>query len=407
MVLISADTLRADHVGAYGYTRPTTPHIDALAERGVLFENAISQSSWTRPAHLSMLTGLYPNEHGVIALADRHLPDSEIVTLASAMFSRGYRTAAFTGGVNMSAEFGFDRGFETYRSNGKYFRDNLEETRLWLDRHQSEKFFLFWHGYDPHTPYFSDPVDRAVLEIPPRPKVGLRRACRAKRFHSVVADYVPEYDAAIRRADRYVGKLLDELEARGLRERTVIVFTSDHGEEFREHGSCFHLKTLYREVLHVPLVVVGPGLVERRVDALVPASVAIGPTILEIVGAPEPLLPGPSIAALLTRDADDADVVSETSRDPSVGGHGHLRALTTREGKLLHTIDADRYTYFDGVKDPAEQDGLLTGTPLATLRSRLTEWLARHPSRAATEPEAPGDAPDDLDRQLRALGYRD
>ena len=373
----------------------------------MVFENAISQSSWTRPAHLSMFTGLYPNEHGIVALADRHLPDSEVVTLASAMFSRGYRTAAFTGGVNMSAEFGFDRGFETYRSNGKYFRDNLEETKLWLDRHQNEKFFLFWHGYDPHTPYFSDPIDRAALSIPPRPAVGLRRACRAKRFNSVVADYVPEYDAAIRRGDRYIGKLLAELEARKLMERTLIVFTSDHGEEFREHGSCFHLKTLYREVLHVPLVVVAPGLAPRRVDTLVPASVTIAPTILDLVGATDYPLPGPSIVDLLTGGPiADADVVSETSRDPSVGGHGRLRALTTPDGKLLHTIDADRYEYFDAVDDLEEQNGFLSGEPLATLRARLTEWLERHPSR---NDEVGEPAPDDdaLDEQLRSLGYRE
>ncbi len=339
-MLISADTLRADHVGAYGYARPTTPNVEEHAARGVLFENAISQSSWTRPAHLSMFTGLYPNEHGVVALADRQLPEPGVVTLASALFTRGYRTAGFTGGINVSASFGFDRGFETDRSNRKYFRDNLAETRLWLDAHQNEKFFLFWHGYDPHTPYFSDPVDRAALAVPERPRVGLRRACRAERHHDVVARYVPEYDAAIRRADRYVGKLLTELEQRGLMERAVIVFTSDHGEEFREHGGCFHLDTLYREVLHVPLVVAGPGLAPRRVEALVPASVAIGPTILEIVGANDTLLPGPSLAGALSTGAFEveAEVVSETSRDPSVRGNGHLRALTAERGKLLHAI---------------------------------------------------------------------
>lgn len=412
VVLISADTLRADHVGAYGYAKPTTPHIDALAARGVLFENAVSQSSWTRPAHFSMFTGLYPNEHGVVALKDRGPPAREVVTLASALFTRGYRTAAFTGGVNLSAAFGFDRGFESYRSNGKFFRDNLAETKLWLDEHQNEKFFLFWHGYDPHTPYFSDPMDRAALATPSRPEIGLRRACRAERLHHVVAQYADEYDAAIHRADRYVGKLLDELAARGLMERTLIVFTSDHGEEFVEHGGCFHMKTLYREVLHVPLVVVGPGLASRRVAALVPASVSIGPTILAIVGNAGAALPGPSLAAALTsgKHSGDAEVVSETSRDPSLGGNGHLRALTAAGGKLIHSVDDDRYTYFDYASDPAEQNARATGTALDILRTRLAAWLDLHPSREAlpgTTPVTQPSGAEALDEQLRSLGYRE
>jgi len=410
VILISADTMRADHVGSYGYSRPTTPNIDALASRGVLFENAISQSSWTRPAHFSMLTGRFPNEHGIIALKDREPPRDEIVTLASALFAHGYRTAAFTGGLNLSAAFGFDRGFETYRSNGKYFRDNLEETRLWLDRHGDEKFFLFWHGYDPHTPYASDPIDRAALDIPPRPVVGLRRACRAPRFRAEVSRYVAEYDAVVHRADRYVGKLLAEIEARGLAERTVIVFTSDHGEEFLEHGRCFHVNTLYREVLHVPLVIAGPGLEARRVRRLVPASVSIAPTILEIVGARRTPLPGPSLAAALTGDATvREEVVSETSRDPRAGGNGHLRALTTEDGKLIHSLADDRYAYFDARGDPREQVRLERGSSLDGLRTRLAAWLERHPSHVAGAGESSpvDDESNTLDAQLRALGYRE
>jgi arylsulfatase A-like enzyme len=407
VVLISVDTLRADHVGAYGYPRPTTPNIDALAARSVVFENAISQSSWTRPAHLSMLTGLHPNEHGVLALKDRAPLADDIPTLASVLFTHGYRTAGFTGGVNVSATFGFDRGFETYRSNGKYFRDNLEETKYWLDRHAGEKFFLFWHGYDPHTPYLSDAIDRAAMATPARPEIGLRRACRAKRFHDVVVRYVDEYDAAVRRADRYVGKLLAELDARSLLERTVVIVTSDHGEEFREHGRCFHLSTLYREVLHVPLLVSGPGLAPRRIPRSVPASVSIAPTILHILGATNSPLPGPSLAsALAGGDVAGAEIVSETSRDPSVGGEGHLRALTTEDGKLVHSITRNEYAAFDRRNDPEERDAIATGALVDALRSRLDAWLLDHPScsSAAARREA---ADEDLDAQLRALGYRE
>jgi arylsulfatase A-like enzyme len=164
VVLISMDTIRADHVGAYGYRKcPTTPQIDALAKRGVLFENAISQSSWTRPAHLSIFTGLYPSEHGVAALRDRRRLHEWIPTLASELSQVGYKTGAFTGGVNISAIFGFDNGFDVYRTNGKYFLDNLEDTKYWLEKNARERFFLFFHGYDPHTPYLTDPTARRVI----------------------------------------------------------------------------------------------------------------------------------------------------------------------------------------------------------------------------------------------------
>ncbi|TFH25112.1 MAG: hypothetical protein E4H03_01745 [Myxococcales bacterium] len=405
VVLISMDTLRADHVSAYGYERSTTPNIDALAERGVLFENAMSQSSWTRPAHLSMMTGLYPVEHGVRALINRQRLADSIPTLAAEMKRAGYATAAFTGGVNLAAAYGFDIGFDVYRTNGKYFRDNLEDVRFWLGEHAEERFFLFVHGYDPHTPYLTDPVDRIALELPERPpRRGLRPTCKRNgRRAGRAKPFVDEYDGAIHRGDRYVGKLVDELDQHGLLDRTVLLFTSDHGEEFLEHGRCFHLTTLYREVLHVPLIIVAPGLEASRVERLVPASVAVGPTLLEIAGVEDHALAGPSLFD--PPGPEGPVVVSETERRRQTAqGLGHLRTLRTDGETLLHRVTDGRYERFDIVTDPGEHDPQSEGGRLELLVATLERWLDAHPPRVIGE-TAPVDPA--LEEQLKSLGYAD
>jgi arylsulfatase A-like enzyme len=267
VVLISVDTLRADHVGAYGYDRPITPSIDALARRGVLFENAISQSSWTRPAHMSIFTGLHPREHGFVSIRDTRALESTVPTLASVFARNGWATVAFTGGINMAASFGFGNGFETYRHNGRSFRDNFEDARFWLDRNQHRKFFLFFHGYDAHTPYRGDSIDRRALGLSEMPRSSMKRACRKGRPSKKMAAYVNEYDAAVRRADRYVGKFLAELDERGLAGRTIVVLLSDHGEEFLEHGRCFHISTLYARIRAQTRARRGSGVGIDRADA--------------------------------------------------------------------------------------------------------------------------------------------
>lgn len=418
ILLISLDTLRADHVGAYGYSRDTTPNIDALAGRGVVFENAISQSSWTRPAHMSMFTGLHPIEHGVVGLSDRRRLADDTPTLARILSEHGYTTAAFTGGINVSRVFGFDQGFGEFRSNGKYFRDNLEETRYWLNEHRDERFFLFWHGYDAHTPYPGHAMDRAALGVAEQPpRVGLRRVCKREDAPRRIARFIDEYDSAVRRGDRYVGKLLAELARLDLLEKTILVFTSDHGEEFLEHRGCFHVNTLYREVLHVPLVVVAPGLAPRRVAAPVPASVAIGPTILDLAGIEEHSLPGPSLAsALVGGKLPLREIVSETRRSVESGrGRGHVRSVTTATEKLVDWITLGRRERYDLLTDPTERSPQENGADVDRLMAVLARWQSMHPPREETTTKLattagrerlnPGEPGSELEQQLRSFGY--
>jgi arylsulfatase A-like enzyme len=408
VLLVSFDTVRADHVGAYGYTRPTSPNIDALAARSVVFRNAISQSSWTRPAHASILTALYPSEHGMVAMSRATMLPSGVRTLPAVLSERGYATAAFTGGGNMSAHFGFDSGFDRYESLGRRFDESLDEVEKWIAARDGAPFFLLLHGYDAHKPYRSAPEDREALGLAPdRPRVGIQRACGEGRRPADLEDHMAEYDAAIRHGDRGIGKSLDLLARLGRADDTVVVLTSDHGEEFLEHGGCFHVRTLYREIVHVPLLIAVPGVPARTVEGLVPASVSIAPTILDVVGIQDRELRGPSLAPYLAgkRQPTFEYVVSETAIRRPGARIEHIRALTGAREKLIHWSIDGRYELFDLAADPGEQKPR-SGAPRARhLLRHLDLWLAAHPPRMPPRPAAALSSA--LEKDLRALGYVD
>jgi arylsulfatase A-like enzyme len=406
IVLVSVDTLRADHTGFHGYQRPTTPNMDGLAGRAVVFENAISQSAWTRPAHASMFTGLYPSEHGMIAVGRNVALDPRQPMIASVLRANGYATAAFTGGGNMSAHFGFDAGFDEFRSPGRRFENSLADLETWLDSVGERPFFLFVHGYDAHRPYRPLPVDRKAVGVSPTPPtIGMKRACRTGRSPVDVADHLGEYDAAIHRGDRAIGRLLEALEQRGRMDDTVVVVTSDHGEEFLEHGGCFHIRSLHREIVHVPLVYYVPGVDPARVPALVPASVSIAPTILDIVGVGKRLREGPSLAPYIDgRKTPDFDyVVSETFARYRGGRYGHVRSLTGERDKVIRRTLDGREEYYDLASDPGETRPERQSPSARPLLRHLDLWLAAHPPRDALITAER--MPIRLRDELLALGY--
>ncbi len=407
VVVISLDTLRADRTGVYTAGLPTTPALERMASGSVVFERAISQSAWTRPAHASMFTGLYPSEHGIVAMSERRRLHPELPTLASALGRAGYRRAAFTGGANMAAEFGFDSGFEVYRSDGRRLEDNLGSALAWISAADERPFFLFLHGFDPHRPYRSEPADRRALGLPGQRTRGLKQACQSGRAPDNLDRHLAEYDAAVHRGDRSLGRFLAGLDELGHGSDTVVVFTSDHGEEFFEHGRCFHIRTLYREVVEVPLVIRVPGLEPRRVPAPVPASVAVAPTVLGVVGAPRHGVAGPSLVdALMGKGWDGRFVVSETSSRLAKGrDSGHVRAATRADDKIVRWLSAQRSEYFDLSTDRAENRALEPGRRGRALESALDAWVEQHGPRL--EAPAHGPLPDRLARKLRALGYVD
>lgn len=285
VILISIDTLRPDHLGCYGYDQPTSPNIDAFARRGVRFEHAISSSGWTVPAHMTMLTGLDPLAHGVGGYPQPGKQRPQGDTLAQILARNGFVSGAFTGGGYLLPRFGFNIGFDQYKSKGRHFSHNIRNAREWLNENKDKRFFLFLHGYDVHKPYTPSPENArrfagdyngnfSVLDLAPE---NPRPSDADLKFA------ISQYDGEIRDVDDLLGPLFAEWEQSGLLEDTLVVITADHGDEFYEHGQVYHSHSLYDELLHVPLIIAGPG-VEPGVYPKQVGLIDLTPTILSALG---------------------------------------------------------------------------------------------------------------------------
>jgi len=307
IVLVVMDTLRADRTSAYGYARRTTPALESLAARGTVFESAFSTSSWTWPSTASILTGLEPGAHGVISDAESYLAD-EIDTLPEVLQREGFTTGAFACNPLVSRSRNFDAGFETFESTPDRFvmSEQILPTVLgWIDAHASTRFFLYLHLVDPHELHRSRDADHARF-AGPRPADLAEHALHeyAERLLAGEARepdgtwrpdlVVPEsharwldgaYDAAVATGDHALGRVLAKLDELSLRENTVVVFTSDHGEEFLEHGHLQHGQSVHTELVHVPLVIAGPGFeAGRRVTEPV-SNRHLAPTLAQVGGS--------------------------------------------------------------------------------------------------------------------------
>jgi arylsulfatase A-like enzyme len=273
VVLVVVDTLRADHLGVYGYDRPTSPRIDRLAAGGAVFENAWAAAPWTLPSVMSVVTGRYPSDHRVENDGLR-LP-AGVPTLAGTLRAAGYRTGGFVAHVYASRLFGFDRGFDVFEDFGLARPDYRLEAGLepdaarvtdaaleWLRRQKKEPVFLLAHYFDPHWPYAAPGEDRDAFPSDYDGPLGTDYDSLSKYLDPRVPipdDYraflINRYDGEIRWTDRQIGRLLDGIAAAGRGARAWVVLTADHGEEFKEHGSMGHGRQLYEEAIRVPLVI--------------------------------------------------------------------------------------------------------------------------------------------------------
>jgi choline-sulfatase len=411
VVLVSIDTVRRDHVGAYGYGRPTTPRFDAFAREGVLFDDAVSTSSWTLPAHLSMLTGADPGRHG--GVDSRHGFNRAVPTVPALLRTAGFATRAVTSHLYVSGVYGVDDGFEhlDFRQDRKATEVADRGTDL-LDRFGDRPFFVFLHLYDPHWHY--DPPDwaRRLFETSYAGTVTGVWQDFSKRDRSSVsaadlAHLLALYDGEIRYADTEVGRVLDHLAARGLDRSTLVVITSDHGEEFLDHGSWEHQKTLYEEVVRVPLAIRGPGVAARRERAQ--ASVLdVAPTILTWAGVGVPAsVAGRSLLASLP-SSSDREAYGETDQTVDAAHRLYLRGGAAR-WKAILSLSADGTEtpgeeWYDLASDPAERRRV---TPVPAVadpirRRALERWRAGRGAGSAARPVCL--SPEQQER-LRALGY--
>ena len=413
LVLITIDTLRADHVGVYGGP-VATPYLDRLASQGVLVESAYTPTPSTGPAHVSLLTGLHLWRHRTLQNA---VPlDPRLPTLADLLGQGGLETGAFVSSYILHRRFGFHQGFATYvfePSEEYTWRGKLrprfwtrgEETaraaNRWLTKHAEQPFFLWVHFFDPHWPY-RPPVG---FRVPPKDPVKLKGK-KLPRDQSVrgirhLKDLIRSYRGEIAYVDAQVGKLLERLRLLGAEKRTAVILTSDHGEGLGDHGIMEHGHNVFEELVRVPLIVRAPGVpAGRRVSG--PAQLEdLTPTILAILGvAPPSTLDGVDLLPWLRGEVDISP------RTAIVGGRaankGKNRVFYIREGSkkwigprdgpgLIYDLDGD-----PGESNPGES---------AAMPSRLAEIFRLTEANGEGTATTPPD-PETL-RALQALGYAD
>jgi arylsulfatase A-like enzyme len=441
VLLISLDTLRADHLGAWGYDRPTSPFLDELTRFGIRFDRVFSQSSKTAPSHMTVFTGAYPSEHGAhfeyrkLGAKPVVFPArSDLPTLAEVMRRAGYRTAAWTGGGQVTRRAGFARGFERYSENCRYIDPGKMQTvRTWFRRHSSEPCFIFLHTYQIHDPYLPPPPYHTVFISPdyrgwvvgdekslagiqatgeyPSPQAAFWKKRGWMPDPSIIEPddlrrLVDQYDGGIRYTDDVLHGFFEGLHSDGLLDNTIVVLFSDHGEEFLEHGDVLH-KMLYRETLHVPLIFFGPA--HLPTDVVVEQQVALmdlTPTLLELIGVDAPW--GSNARSLLPLiDAPDSGedrlVYSE---EPWTHWKAYHRSYRTGSLMLYDRDHADIELY-NLAADPEELDDLAEIEPgLASelLREMLSFLGNRFP--ASSDPTEPASELSDAEIEaLRKLGY--
>jgi len=423
IIVYLADALRRDHLGCYGYGRAVSPRIDEFARDSILFSDAQAQSSWTRPSAASIFTGLWPQQHRATN-KKAVLPD-EAETLAEILRRRGYQTAAVVGNGNLSNVFGFSQGFSYYR-----YMQNMEQGRpvprseeineavfRWLDLyHHKEPFFLYVHTVDPHLPYDpEEPFRSRYVSHPRDPSFGKPETIAAlardksKVTPEIIRDLVDLYDAEIAANDAAFGRFLDELKKKGLYDSSIIVFLSDHGEEFFDHKGWSHGHTLHSEVLNIPLVIHVPGIEGGATNNHLVDHVGLFATLLDFAGITE--LPrstmGRSFRSLFSGESsDDRHRVSISHLD--MDGLYSLGLIEGRWKLILRRRQAPDLVpeLYDRVADPGEMHDLSTKDPRRTsdMKARLEE--ANDSCRGILEQDRV-DAKDDeeMKAQLKALGY--
>jgi arylsulfatase A-like enzyme len=408
VILISIDTLRRDHVGAYGYGKPTTPVLDALGRRGLVADDAVSVSSWTLPSHLSMLTSTLPGTHGGTDMKQAF--NRSVPSVAELLKAQGVATHAVTSHLYVSQTYGLDAGFDSMNFRQDRLAENVANHAMDLvDRFGDRPFLIFLHFYDPHW-HYAPPPD--VLKIFETSYAG-KLTGNLKDFQNLRPDQVKPadldhllalYDGEIRYTDNEIGRLITHLEERDVLRGTLLVVTSDHGEEFLDHGSWEHQKTLYEEVIRVPLMMAGPGVAARR-ETQPTSLLDIAPTILDFLS----VKPGPAMkgVSLLRPVPDLREMYGETDHTLDGSRLSFLRG-GARSWKAILRSDAGRREeraseWYDLARDPGEKTSRPPADALrASIEARAKDLALKSRSAAAGKPV---ELSPEQKEKLRALGY--
>jgi choline-sulfatase len=436
VVIVSIDTLRADHCSVYGYRRETTPYLDLLSQEGALFEDAYAPMGQTSPSHSTLFTGDYPLKHGVIRNG-RVLPEDR-TTLAERLSELGYDTAAFVSAFPMERRFGLNQGFATFddvfplaqqtidlRSwEGEVLQHGFDrrgdftlvKAREWLagKAGASPPFFLFVHLFDPHTPY--KPPRRAVeLVLGGEPIVGKLEATKAA------------YDGEIRFVDGIVGRILQQLKDIDAEENTIFIVTSDHGEGLMQRGYLLHGLTVHEEEVKVPLLVRWPGKIQAGLRVRGPVTVAdVVPTLLGLIGeAPASDFDGLDLSGTLTKServplnrpvffmrpnfekttigSGWSGTLPDGRKPPRIPVHGAHYGVRLDEWKYIVAPEEGTAQLYNLRTDPQETNEISARHEAIakTMRGHIDRWLEANPAESAAD--------ELLDKEtlkaLEALGY--
>ena len=413
LVLFVADAVRADFLSAYGYPLPTSPRFDAFARAGWLFEDATAQSSWTRPAVASLLTGLGVDAHGVFGPRNTIVP--AMTTLPEALQAAGYATGAFVANDVVSPTLGYAQGFDAWSAFPR--RPSAEVVRAavaWI-RERRGPFFAYVHTLGAHRPY-SPSRERWRHFLPARlPRVRDVNALvlRSRLAPEELALVRSAYAAEVHESDAAFGGLLDGLEAQGLRERTAMAFTADHGEAFDEHGDRGHGVRLYQETAHVPLALHVPGAAGGARISVPVQHADLAPTFLALAGLPAPPdLIGLDLAGLALRPPSSAEAprilvsrVTYAGADKVAVRWGAIKLIANEEADVP---PSGRFELYDLSRDPGETEDLSDRRP-ETVEYLWMESRALRAAEEAFRARAGAGRAVELSREdkeaLRALGY--
>jgi hypothetical protein len=426
VVLISIDSLRADHLGCYGNPHDTSPVIDGLARQGVRFTNAMSATSWTLPSHASMLTGRYLLSHGVISSADQLSAD--VPTLAETLQRAGLSTGGVVSSLWLQPRYGFKRGFDYYDDSSVEGKAWWEELTLesapnvtshalsWLQQQRGRRFFLFVHFWDVHYDYsppapydkmFDPDYKGSVNAADFMHNKAIRKGMPRRDLEHVLA----LYDGEIRWVDDHVAKILTALDELGLSDRTAVIVTADHGDEFFEHGGKGHQRTLYREVMHVPLIMRVPGITGGRAVEDPVSLVDVMPTVLDLTRAMTP--PGVDgrslVPALMNGAGSPHNAIYGWLCNPA--RKTDCKAMQeSAVDTLIHVFQPPRVELYSA-GDPAQRTNLVSGTGwgrherLSALSETLNSRWKVYRSLAGRRGSVKIDKA--TEERLRALGYTD
>ncbi|MGA1823749.1 MAG: tetratricopeptide repeat protein [bacterium] len=397
IILITIDTLRADHLGCYQYAGIKTPNIDALAGEGTLFEHAYTSTPITLPSHASIMTGLYPQAHGVHNNATYYL-NSSAITLSEILQKAGYRTAAFVGAYVLHSRYGLNQGFDLYNDNlpqGKqgieslynlYDERTAEETTAlaldWLAQNKDAPCFVWLHYFEPHAPYLPPPA--------------------------LAREYVDQpYDGEIASVDTSMGNLLKGVREMGMYDQTAFIVTSDHGEGLGEHDEMTHGVFLYDSTLHIPLIMRFPGIPSggAKVQELC-RTIDIFPTILDYCGLScQKPIQGESLLPLLLHEKQDRnrELIMESWYAKENFGWAHLEGIRTREWKYIKAPHSELY---DCANDPKETLNIWGKQPATgnQLKNRWENLCAAIEKQKQFDPKTAELTPQ-LREQMKSLGY--